>query len=247
MVQIHRLSHRFPNGYQGLQDVDLHLEAGTFTILAGANGSGKSTLLRHLNGLLCPTSGWVVIDGVRVDKEPKRARRRVGMVFQDADCQIVAESVSADVAFGPENLRLPRAEIDRRVEKALAAVGLQDRAKSSPHLLSGGEKRRLAIAGILAMDPAVIAMDEPFSNLDYPATLQVLKQIVHLHKDGHTILLATHELEKVAALADRLVIMADGRLVADAPVLELLNDVAQYGIRPPCAVKYGQPVRSWLC
>jgi biotin transport system ATP-binding protein len=144
-------------------------------VVAGPNGSGKTTLIRHLNGLLLPTEGCVKVAGISVQKDPMRARRLVGMMFQDADSQIVGETVYGDVAFGPENLRLDNDQIRERVALALDVVGLKNFAEQRPHLLSGGEKRRLAIAGILAMEPKIIAFDEPFASLDYPGVKQVLR------------------------------------------------------------------------
>ena len=182
-----------------------------------SRGGGKTTLIRHLNGLLLPTSGCIKLAGASVEKDLLRARRLVGMMFQDADSQIVGETVYEDVAFGPENLRLQRNLIDNRVIHALDAVDLKDFAGQRPHVLSGGEKRRLAIAGILAMEPRVIAFDEPFASLDYPGVKQVLKQILTLHRTGHTILVITHDLEKVLAHADRLIIMQKGKIVRDGP------------------------------
>ena len=170
----------------GLNGVSLEIAEGAFVVIAGANGSGKTTLLRHLNGLLRPTSGRVRVAGVEVAKDLLRARTRVGMMFQDAESQIIGETVYEDVAFGPENLKLERGEIERRVQEALTATGLVHLSEKRPHLLSGGEKRRLAIAGILAMQPRVIVCDEPFSNLDYAGVRQVLEEIVKLHRLGHT-------------------------------------------------------------
>ncbi|MBW2483108.1 MAG: ABC transporter ATP-binding protein, partial [Deltaproteobacteria bacterium] len=168
IIEIENLKHHFADGTPGLDGINLKILEGTFVIIAGTNGSGKTTLIRHLNGLLLPTDGFVKVAGVSVKKNPMRARRLVGMMFQDADSQIVGETVCADVAFGPENLGLDNDQIDERVARALDAVGLKNFAEQRPHLLSGGEKRRLAIAGILAMQPRVIAFDEPFASLDYP-------------------------------------------------------------------------------
>ena len=215
-------------------------------VVAGPNGSGKTTLIRHLNGLLQPTSGRVFVEGVSVQKDLLRARRLVGMMFQDADSQIVGETVRDDVAFGPENLRLDVDQINARVSAALEAVGLKDYANRRPHMLSGGEKRRLAIAGILAMEPKVIVFDEPFASLDYPGVKQVLKQILALHQGGHTIIVITHDLEKVLAHADRLVIMQNGKIVKDGAPAEILGDIETYGVRAPCASHLGLEVRSWL-
>ncbi len=245
-IEIEHLSHRFPNGRLGIREINLTIPEGTFTVISGPNGSGKTTLLRHLNGLLRPRTGTVRVDGVSVADDPKRARRLVGMVFQDADSGIVGETVRDDVAFGPENLRLPREEIARRVDAALSATGIQPLADQRPHVLSGGEKRRLAIAGVLAMGARVIVLDEPFSNLDYPGTRGVLSAILDLRRDGRTILLTTHDLEKVIAHADRLILMADGRVAADGPPAEILPRTEAFGVRRPCAVRLGGTVESWL-
>jgi biotin transport system ATP-binding protein len=246
LIEIDNLCHRFADGIKGLHNIQLHVKEGEFVVIAGRNGSGKTTLLKHLNGLLRPHSGAVHLDGVPVEKNVKRARQLVGMVFQDADSQIVGETVYADVAFGPENLGLSHAEIAQRVAEALKAVGLTELAEQSPHLLSGGEKRRVAIAGILAMQARILAFDEPFSNLDYPGVRQVLAHIVRLQKEGHTIFLTTHDLEKVVAHATRLVILQEGRIVRDGPPLAALKNIDQYGIREPCLSRLGMELTSWL-
>jgi biotin transport system ATP-binding protein len=246
IIEIENLSHRFADGTLGLDSVSLKLPLGAFVVVAGPNGSGKTTLIRHLNGLLLPTSGSVKVSGVSVKHDVRRARRLVGMMFQDADSQIVGETVYEDVAFGPENLRLEPDQIRKRVTLALAAVGLTDFADQRPHLLSGGEKRRLAIAGILAMEPQIIAFDEPFASLDYPGVKQILKHILALHQSGHTILVITHDLEKVIAHADRLIIMQKGKIVRDGMPDEVVNGVETFGVRAPCDSLLGMAVRSWL-
>lgn len=246
IIQIDHLSHTFSDGSQGLSDIQLSIKKGSFVVLAGSNGSGKTTLLRHLNGLLLPTEGEVRIEGLPVPTNLTHARQKVGMVFQDTDSQIVGETVFEDIAFGPENLKLNRDEINRRVTEALDLVGLSTRAEDRPHLLSGGQKRRLTIAGILAMEPAILVFDEPFSNLDFPGIISVLKHIVSLHKQGHTILLTTHDLEKVIAHADRLLIMDNGRIVRDDRPQELFKDLESFGVRQPCASRMGGEVSSWL-
>jgi biotin transport system ATP-binding protein len=245
IIQTAHLNHRFPDGTQGLRDVSLTFDEGEFTVIAGANGSGKTTLLRHFNGLLFPGSGLVTVCGKSVQKDPAAARQQVGMVFQDADSQIVGETVYDDAAFGPENLRLDRHQIDQRVTRALADVNLSGYEDKRPHQLSGGEKRRLAIAGVLAMAPRVLLMDEPFSNLDYPATCMVLDQILNFHKIGHTIIITTHDLEKVIAHAQRLVVMAKGRVVEDGIPEEVISGIDRYGIRPPCSVQLGRGIQPW--
>lgn len=246
IIETSGLCHRFSDGTQGLSDVSLSFNEGEFTVIAGANGSGKTTFLRHLNGLLFPESGSVTVCGKSVKEDPQAARQQVGMVFQDADSQIVGETVYDDTAFGPENLSLDRTQINQRVEKALSDVALLGFEDKSPHHLSGGEKRRLAIAGVLAMTPRVLLMDEPFSNLDYPATCLVLEQILNFHQAGHTIIITTHDLEKVVAHAERLIVMAEGRVVRDGAPEEIVVGIEEYGIRPPCSFQMGRGIQPWV-
>ena len=168
------------------------------------------------------------------------------MMFQDADSQIVGETVYEDVAFGPENLCLERGAVQKRVERALDVVGLQHLADQRPHLLSGGEKRRLAIAGILAMESRVIVFDEPFTSLDYPGVKQVLHHILSLNRSGHTIVVATHDLDKIIAHADRLIIMQGGEIVRDGKPVALVCDLEAFGIRKPCDCRLEVEFESWL-
>ncbi len=246
IIEVVNLSHRFADGTKALSKINMTIAPGEFVVVAGPNGSGKSTLFRHLNGLLSPSQGTVSIGGVSVQKNPYLARQRVGMVFQDADMQIVGETVYDDVIFGPENLGLDRSEIERRADQALVAVGLADQRDRQPHQLSQGEKRRLTVAGVLAMQPEVILFDEPFSNLDDRGVCQVLEQMLRLHASQHTLLVATHDLEKVIYHANRLVIINHGRIVIDGPPADILLEVEHYGVRQPCALRFGQKVSSWL-
>jgi biotin transport system ATP-binding protein len=229
-----------------LLDINLEIAAGEFVAIVGANGSGKTTLLRHLNGLLQPTEGEVLLGGRPVVEDPKRARQMVGMVFQDADSQIVGETVYDDVAFGPENLCLPADTVNARVVEALRTVGLADKGHLRPHLLSGGEKRRLAVAGILAMRSEVFAFDEPFSNLDFPGVRQVLTQMVALHDQGTTLVVTTHDIEKLLPHTQRVVVMAAGRIAADGSPEEVLPAVETYAVRAPCSTRLGVAPQSWL-
>jgi len=246
IIEIKNLSHSFLDGTLGIDGINLSIKKGELIVIGGQNGSGKTTFLKHLNGLLLPTEGTVLIKGVEVSRNIKKVRQMVGMVFQNADSQIVGETVFADVAFGPENLCLDRPEIGKRVSSALKSVGLTKYAEKRPHLLSGGEKRRLSIAGILAMKPEIIVFDEPFSSLDYPGVMQVLEQIISLHQSGHTIIITTHDIEKIVAHADRLLIMHNGKVKKDGMPDKILKETEVFGVRAPCATRLGVEVASWL-
>jgi biotin transport system ATP-binding protein len=246
MIVIENLEYRYADGTLALKGINLTIPTGEFFVICGPNGGGKTTLLRHLNGLLTPTSGTVKVGGFDTSRHCDQARRLVGMVFQDADCQIVAETVAEDLAFGPENLGLPRNEVASRVNGALRSLGIQDLAHKLCHRLSGGEKRRVAIAGVLAMEPQVIAFDEPFANLDYAGVQQVLREMLKLHRKGHTLVVSTHDLEKVIAHAQRLAILHEGSLQAVGHPQDLLADLPRFGIRPPCYALLGARALSWL-
>ena len=246
IIDIDTLSFTYPDGTPGLDRISLKIAKGALVVVTGPNGSGKTTLLKLLNGLLMPQSGGVTIDGVAVARDLRRARRLVGMIFQDADSQIVGETVAADVAFGPENLNLPAAEVAVQVESALEAVGMTALADQPPQSLSGGEKRRLAIAGILAMHPRIVVFDEPFAGLDYPGTRQVLNEMLRLHQAGHTLLVATHDLEKIVYHADRLIVMSAGRIVRDGLPAGIIAEIERFGVRAPCASRLGLEAQSWL-
>jgi biotin transport system ATP-binding protein len=198
MIEIMNLHHRYPDGTYAIKGIDLTIPEGEFLLVCGLNGSGKTTLIRIISGLLSPTAGTVRVKGIDVAHTPKEVRRLVGMVFQDADSQIIGETVREDVAFGPENLGLSPEEIDRRVDVSLHLMGLEGVAEKPCYLLSGGEKRRLSIAGVLAMKPQILLFDEPFTHLDYRGTREVLRHMVHLHREKHTLILATHEVENKA-------------------------------------------------
>lgn len=246
MIRIQNLQYRYPDGTQALHGVDLTISDGEFVLICGPNGSGKTTLIRHIKGLLKPTAGSITVDGFDTVSQQREVLWRVGMVFQDADSQIVGETVLEDVAFGPENLGLSRDAVKARVFSALEKVGMGNLADKPCHLLSGGEKRRLAIAGVLAMEPHVLIFDEPFANLDYAGVRQVLHQIVGLHQKGHTILLTTHDVEKVVAHTDRIAILSAGKLRAIGVPESIVPQLALYQIREPCYSLYGQKALSWL-
>ena len=233
LLRVCDLSHRFSNGFLGLDGVSLEIHHGECIVLAGPNGSGKTILMRHFNGLALPSSGTVVLDGVSVGEDLPRARRRVGLVFQDADTQIVGQTVIRDVAFGPENLKLPREEIDLRVREALGATGLIGFDDRRPHTLSGGEKRRLAVAGVVAMRPDLLVLDEPFTGLDWPGCADLLEILIDLNARGTAMMVITHDLEKVLAHAERLILMSGGGIVADGGPESLIHTVEELGVRRP--------------
>ena len=207
-----------------LAEVTLGLAEGEHVAVLGANGSGKSTLVRLVNGILLPDAGTVTVDGIdtRDEARARELRERVGVVFQHPDDQIVATSVEDDVAFGPENLALPRAEIRARVDDALAAVGLTGLERREPHLLSGGQKQRLAMAGALAMHPRYLVLDEPASMLDPVGRLEVLAIVERLRAAGTGILHVTHDIADVMG-ADRAVVLDGGHVVFEGSVGELVG------------------------
>lgn len=246
MIEIKNLTYTYPDGSAALKDIDLTVLDGEFLLVCGPNGSGKTTLIRHMNGLLKPVSGSVSVNGIDAARSPREVMRRVGMVFQDADSQIVGETVGEDVAFGPQNLGLSREEVTERVEAALELVGIRHLAEKPCHMLSGGEKRRVAIAGVLAMQPEVVVFDEPFANLDYPGVCQVLGEMVKLRRMGRTLVATTHDVEKVVSLVDRIAIIHEGELRAVGTPEEIVPKLSSYQIRPPCYSLLGERMLPWL-
>jgi len=232
MIEIRDLVHRY-DGEAAVDGVTLTVDAGEWVLLAGPNGSGKTTLVRHCNGLLAPDAGTVRVDGVDPSENPVVARTTVGMVFQSPRDQFVAATVGADVAFGPENLGLPRDEIDRRVADALAAVDLADRGDERIDALSGGEQARVAVAGALAMDPDYLVLDEPFAGLDWAARRSLLAHLDDLHAAGTAIVLVTHDVRDVHERADRIVGLEDGRVAVEGPPDDALADLAAIDVRVP--------------
>jgi biotin transport system ATP-binding protein len=234
LYSIRNLGKTFPGGFQALSGIHLDIYAGECSLVAGSNGSGKTLLMRILAGLLDPTEGEVLFCGKPLSKSPGKLRRGVGLIFQDADAQFVGETVAEDIAFGPRNLGLSREEIDARVEEAAAALGLAAKKDFPPRRLSGGEKRRLAAAGVVAMGCHTVILDEPFANLDWPGVVQTLTIIGDLKKSGKTVILLTHELEKTLALADRLIILHRGLVRDDGKPADVLNRLdPAWGVRDP--------------
>ena len=212
-----------------LEDVTLSIEKGSFVVVLGHNGSGKSTLAKHFNAVLLPSGGAVYVEGMNTQDEDLllEIRRRVGMVFQNPDNQIVANVVEEDVAFAPENLGVPTAEIRRRVDDALAAVGMTEFARHAPHLLSGGQKQRVAIAGVIAMEPECIVLDEATAMLDPSGRREVLDTVHRLNRErGITVVHITHHMSE-AEDADRVIVMNDGVVAMDGTPREIFSRVEE--------------------
>ena len=231
LIELKNVTFEYKDSEQNSVVIDnfsLDIEKGSFTVILGHNGSGKSTLAKLFNGLLRPNiSGDVFVDGINTKDELQEIeiKRRVGMVFQNPDNQLIASVVEEDVAFGPENLGLSPMEIRNRVDEALKAVDMYEFRRSAPHHLSGGQKQRVAIAGIIAMEPECIVLDEPTAMLDPKGRAEIIKTILSLNKNkGITVVLITHFMEE-AELADRVVVMNKGKIIADAEPKTVFSDV----------------------
>lgn len=235
VLQIQNLSHVYSSGtpfeHKALDNVSLYVERGEFIGIIGHTGSGKSTLMQHMNGLLKPTSGKILLDGedIWTDKKTTRqARFRVGLVFQYPEYQLFEETVYKDIAFGPKNMKLDAKEVDRRVREAAGFVGLtEEQLKKSPFDLSGGQKRRVAIAGVIAMEPEILILDEPTAGLDPVGREDILQNILAYRKAKNaTIMMVSHSMNDMARLADRLFVMNGGKLVMDGTPDEVFRDAA---------------------
>ena len=221
-ISVRGLSFAYPDGTQALDGVSFEIGHGEAIAVVGANGAGKSTLLLHLNGLLTPVHGAVDIGGIPVAKDTlPDIRRTVGMVFQDPDDQLFMPTVAEDVGFGPLNLGLPPEVVGARVAQALARVGAEHLAERPPYRLSGGEKRAVAIATVLAMEPSILVMDEPSSGLDPQARRRLLGLLEGFE---HTRIIATHDLDLAAQLCERTIVMGAGRVLADRPTADVFRD-----------------------
>ena len=225
-----------------LEDVTLSIEKGSFVVVLGHNGSGKSTLAKHFNAVLLPSGGAVYVEGMNTRDEDLllEIRRRVGMVFQNPDNQIVANVVEEDVAFAPENLGVPTAEIRRRVDDALAAVGMTEFTRHAPHLLSGGQKQRVAIAGVIAMEPECIVLDEATAMLDPAGRREVLDTVHQLNRQrGITVVHITHHMSE-AEDADRVIVMNDGVVAMDGTprdIFSRVEELCSLGLAAPDTVE----------
>ena len=224
MLEVKDLKYSYNKDYQALKGVSLKVEKGEMVALLGKNGAGKSTLFLHLNGIYEPDEGHVFIDGEELKYDKKsllKFRQKVGIVFQNPDDQIFAPTVEEDVAFGPLNLGLPMEEVQNRVEEALERVGMRGYEKKAPHHLSGGQKKRVAIAGILAMKPEIMVLDEPTAGLDPQGVVNLSKLLDELNSEGITILISTHEVDLVPNYAKRVFVLVDGLLIAEGTPKEI--------------------------
>ena len=228
MIEFKNVSFSYlsPERIDVLKDVNLKIDKGEFVSIIGRNGSGKSTLARLISVLLLPSEGEVFVDGMNTREEENlyKIRRKVGMVFQNPDNQIVSQIVEEDVAFGLENLNFPPDKIRERVDGVLEEVGLYEFKNFPPHFLSGGQKQKLAIAGVLVMEPEYLVLDEPTSLLDPRGRRDVINLILKLHKKGITIVLITHRMEE-ASMSQRVIVLNDGRIEMDGPPQDVFKEV----------------------
>ncbi|MBR3460375.1 MAG: energy-coupling factor transporter ATPase [Clostridia bacterium] len=255
-IIIEKLSYTYQSGsinaFTALKDIDLTINDGEFVGLIGHTGSGKSTLIQQLNGLMQPTSGKVTVDGFDMNDKKQRAKGRalVGMVFQYPDYQLFDETVYKDISFGPRNLKLSEDEIDRRVKEAMRLVGLDfdEFAEKSPFELSGGEKRRTALAGIIAMYPKYLVLDEPMAGLDPAGRRAVLEMIDSFRRQLNcAVVMVSHSMDDIARSAEKVVVLKDGEIFkmgTPAEIFELADELNEMGLEPPFAARMASALRA---
>lgn len=231
------------DGTKLLTNISFSLEKGSLTLVAGKNGSGKSMLLKCLKGLEKPDEGTISIEGRALKKERERMRA-FGLVFQDTSLEIVGSTVKKDIAFGLENLKMERAKIEETTNRMISLFNLEKLQNLPPSVLSGGEKRRLSIAGVLAMEPQVILMDEPLANLDYPSIKMVLSTLLELKKKGITIVIVSHEAEKLLSLTDNTIILSEGRISGIGKSREMMKELRENEVYLPPKAEFED--LSWL-
>ncbi|MCE5214143.1 MAG: ATP-binding cassette domain-containing protein [Methanobacterium sp.] len=228
IIDTKKISYFYPDGTKALENVDFKVKKGKIVALLGPNGAGKSTLFLHFNGILKPDSGNITIDGEQLSYDKKhliKVRQKVGIVFQNPDDQLFAPTVIEDVAFGPMNIGLNDEEVEKRVKEALKRVGMDGFENKAPHHLSGGQKKRVAIAGILAMHPHIMVLDEPTSGLDPKGASQILRILYQLNQEGMTIVISTHDVDLVPLYAYNVYIINEGKIIKEGSPPEVFEDV----------------------
>lgn len=228
VLETKSVSYRYPDGTPALEDVNFSASKGEIVALLGPNGAGKSTLFLHFNGILKPSSGTVMVENTPMDYGKKaimQVRQKVGIVFQNPDDQLFAPTVAEDVAFGPLNIGLDQDEVEKRVAESLKRVGMEGFEKKPPHHLSGGQKKRVAIAGILAMQPEIMVLDEPTSGLDPKGASQILHLLHQLNQDGMTIVISTHDVDLVPLYASQVYIISEGHIIKEGTPQNVFGDV----------------------
>lgn len=228
IIETRDISYHYPDGTEALDKVNFKAGEGKIVALLGPNGAGKSTLFLHFNGIIRPSSGNIIVNGDEIKYDKKslmKVRQKVGIVFQNPDDQLFAPTVVEDVAFGPMNMGLSKDEVEKRVDEALERVGMTEFKKKAPHHLSGGQKKRVAIAGILAMKPKIMVLDEPTSGLDPKGASQILRILYQLNKEGMTIIISTHDVDLVPLYAYEVYIISDGTIIKKGSPQEVFEDV----------------------
>lgn len=227
MLEARNITFSYDDGTEALNNVNLKVDKGDIVALLGKNGAGKSTLFLHFNGILRPDKGEIIIDGEKLKYDKKsliKFRQKVGLVFQNPDDQIFAPSVEEDVAFGPLNLKLPMEEVQKRVYEALERVGMAGFEKKAPHHLSGGQKKRVAIAGILAMKPEIMVFDEPTAGLDPKGASKIINLLKELNEQGITIIISTHDVDLVPQYANRVYVLHEGEIIGDGTARDIFSN-----------------------
>ena len=226
-LSVKNLSYTYPDGTRALKNVNMEIFKGEKVAIMGPNGAGKSTLFSHFNGLTEPTSGYLELDGKKMEYDKKtllEIRQKVGIVFQDPNDQLFAPTVKEDVAFGPMNLGLDYEEVEKRVDEALELVGMKKFRDKTPHHLSGGQQKRVAIAGIIAMRPEIMILDEPTAGLDPQGVDQVLAILNNLNKEGMSIVISSHDIEMVNGFAEKIFVLHEGEILASGDKHEIFSD-----------------------
>lgn len=227
MLKANNLFYSYGDGTHALNGIDIEIKKGEIVALLGKNGAGKSTLFLHFNGILRPDEGEVFVDGEKLKYDKKsltKFRQKVGIVFQNPDDQIFAPTVEEDVAFGPLNLKLPMEEVQRRVTESLHRVGMEGYEKKAPHYLSGGQKKRVAIAGILAMHPEIMILDEPMAGLDPLGASKIIRLLRELNDEGITIFISTHDVNLIQDYVDRIFVINEGRIIGDGTPRDIFSN-----------------------